>query len=169
MLTNRVSNNTGLTEQLLQLKLSGCKSPSVFHRDYKSLPLFKNYSPFEEFLQKAPNNSSSNKWSPSAAVKIFFYWWNKIYGKNSDASRRQSGYEDTFTKARHGTRNRDDSQKARGYGPHAMEREEPDYENFFRNFLQEPNEAQQESEDLAGMDDLIARILHIGENNENDE
>jgi hypothetical protein len=50
-----------------------------------------------------------------------------------------------------------------------MEREEPDYENFFRNFLQEPNEAQQESEDLAGMDDLIARILHIGENNENDE
>ena len=41
--------------------------------------------------------------------------------------------------------------------------------NLLRNFLQEPNEAQQESEDLAGMDDLIARTLHIDKNNENDE
>ena len=116
VLANRVSNNTGLTEQLLELKFSGCKSPFVSQENYKTLPLFKMTVIFEEFLQKSPNDSSSNKWWPSStAAKIFFYWWNKIYGKHSDASRRQSGYDTTFTKARHDTPNYEHNDPGHAY------------------------------------------------------
>ena len=93
VVSSHTLSDTCFINQVLELKLKGFRSPSVLHRDYESSPFFRNYRNFDEYVKKVCNAVFGNLGASSTTVKLFFKWWNKIYGKNSRPAQEQAKRE----------------------------------------------------------------------------